>query len=54
MKEKVKIPKLYVLKDPETLKIRYVGITIQELNSRLNGHIHDVKTRPELNYHKIN
>jgi len=46
--------KLYVLKDPETLEIRYVGITIRTLQKRLSGHICDAKCRPELNYHKIN
>lgn len=50
----MKTPKLYVLKDPETLEIRYVGITIRTLQQRLSGHICDVTTRPELNYHKIN
>ena len=46
-------PKLYVLKDPETLKIRYVGITIRKLQERLSGHMSDVTSRPDLNYHKI-
>ena len=50
----MKIPKLYVLKDPTTNEIRYVGITIRSLKERLSGHISDAKCRPELNYHKIN
>jgi len=49
-----KIPKLYVLKDPETLEIRYVGITIRTLQQRLSGHISIVKNHPEINYYKAN
>ena len=45
--------KVYVLKDPTTNKVRYVGITTKELSERLKGHIWDVKARPDLNYHKI-
>lgn len=46
--------KLYVLTDPDTDEIRYVGITLRKLNERLNGHLSDVRNRPELNHHKIN
>jgi hypothetical protein len=49
-----KIPKLYVLKDPTTEEIRYVGITIRSLQERLSGHMSDIKSRPELNPHKTN
>ena len=31
--------KIYCLKDPKTLEIRYVGKTIQTLQKRLNSHI---------------
>jgi len=31
--------KIYTLKDPNTLKIRYIGKTVQKLKKRLSGHI---------------
>lgn len=34
---------IYVLKDPETLEIRYVGKTVSELKHRLKGHIYRSK-----------
>ena len=46
--------KVYILKDPTNEDIRYVGITTKTLEERLKGHLNDVKTRPDLNYHKIN
>lgn len=46
--------KVYVLKDPITNEIRYVGITTRTLEERLKGHLIDVTSRPDLNYHKIN
>jgi len=46
--------KIYVLIDPITLKIRYIGTTNQSLKDRLYGHIGDAKNRPEINYHKTN
>ena len=44
--------KIYVLIDPISLKIRYIGITRQELKERLDNHIHDAKYRPDWNWHK--
>lgn len=49
-----KIPKLYVLKDPDTNEIRYVGITIRTLQERLSGHMSDARNRSNLNTHKTN
>lgn len=46
--------KVYVLIDPRNNKIRYVGITTKSLKKRLEGHLKDIKNRPDLNYHKIN
>jgi hypothetical protein len=45
--------KIYTLSDPETGKIRYVGKTIETLNSRLAKHICDSKRRSG-KYHTIN
>lgn len=36
--------KIYVLKNPETDEIRYVGVTTQTLNQRLSQHINAAKT----------
>lgn len=44
--------KIYILKDPITKEIRYLGITKNPLNVRLNGHIHDCKHKKPT--HKIN
>lgn len=44
--------KIYILVDPNTLKIRYIGITRQKLKDRLDNHIHDSKYRSEWNWHK--
>lgn len=49
----MQITKVYVLKDPTNYQIRYVGITTKSLQERLNGHLSDIKNRPDLNYHKI-
>ena len=49
MKDKTKI---YVLIDPNTLKVRYIGITCQSLTDRLGNHIHDARYRESENYHK--
>jgi len=38
-------PKLYALQNPDTLEIRYVGITMKNLEERLNKHLIDVKNR---------
>lgn len=46
--------KIYVLIDPITIKIRYIGITNQNLKDRLNGHIASAKTRQSDNWHKTN
>lgn len=35
--------KIYVLKDPNNLKVRYIGVTVRKLNQRLSQHIHDAK-----------
>ena len=37
--------KAYVLKDPETLEIRYVGITRRTLQQRLQDHISTVRSK---------
>ena len=37
--------KIYTLSDPETLNVRYVGVTSHSLSNRLSGHIHDAKTK---------
>lgn len=44
--------KIYVLIDPDLLKVRYIGITCQSLIDRLDNHIHDAKYRESDNYHK--
>lgn len=44
----------YVLVDPRTIKIRYIGITKQFLVDRLQNHIDDARHRPEFNWHKAN
>ena len=36
--------KIYVLKDPNTDEIRYIGRTKNFLNRRLNGHLSKAKT----------
>ena len=41
--------KAYVLKDPNSNIPRYVGITSQDIKTRLSQHLQDVKTRPNLN-----
>ena len=50
----MKNEKLYVLIDPITLKVRYIGITNQNLKDRLNGHISSAKNRQSDNWHKTN
>ena len=45
---------IYVLVDPVECKVRYIGITCQELRERLENHIHDALYLPEVNYHKAN
>lgn len=44
--------KIYVLIDPNLLKVRYIGITCQSLNDRLVNHIHEARYREHYNYHK--
>lgn len=44
--------KIYVLIDPNTIKVRYIGITCQTLSDRLGNHIHDARYRESDNYHK--
>ena len=43
---------LYCLKDPNTLEIRYIGITTASLKARLSQHLYDVKVQKGT--HKIN
>lgn len=45
--------RIYVLKDPDSLEIRYVGKTVSSLLSRLGGHIADAK-RQKVNNHRTN
>lgn len=40
---------VYVLVDPRTIKIRYIGITKQFLVDRLQNHIDEARHRPEFN-----
>ena len=35
--------KIYCLKDPRTLKIKYIGVTVSNLNQRLSQHLYDSK-----------
>lgn len=44
---------IYVLKDPRTLEVRYVGATSQKLSRRLTGHLWDTKLK-KANSYKIN
>jgi len=37
--------KLYVLQHPDTLEIKYAGITMKSLQERLDRHLLDVKNR---------
>ena len=37
--------KIYILKDPRTLEIRYVGVTSKSLSTRLSNHIYYAKKR---------
>lgn len=46
-------PKLYVLQNPSTLEIRYVGITMKTLQERLDKHIYDVRNRSFLSPKKV-
>jgi len=43
----MKLIKIYVLRDPVSLEVRYVGQTGQTLLNRLKGHIADSKRRPD-------
>lgn len=43
---------IYVLIDPITIKVRYIGITAQTAYDRLLGHIHSARYRESENYHK--
>lgn len=44
---------IYVLKDPTTLKIRYVGKTVSKLLTRLGQHISDARNN-KINNHRVN
>lgn len=46
-------PKLYVLQNPSTLEIRYVGITMKTLQERLDKHIYDVRKKSFLSPKKV-
>ena len=37
---------IYVLIDPISLKIRYIGVTRKYLKDRLNAHIYEAKFNP--------
>lgn len=52
--QKIKQYLAYVLIDPNTNIPRYIGITTQSLEKRLQGHLRDVISRPNLNKHKTN
>lgn len=39
------LTKIYVLKDPDSKKIRYVGKTVQTLIARLGQHVYDAKSK---------
>lgn len=39
------ITKIYVLKDPDSKEVRYVGKTVQSLIARLGQHIYDAKSK---------
>lgn len=41
----MELSKLYVLKHPDTLEVKYVGITMKTLSERLDAHLLDVKNR---------
>ena len=43
---------VYVLVDPITFRVRYIGVTCQSLTDRLQNHIHDALYRPSENWHK--
>lgn len=45
--------KIYVLKEPDSLDIRYVGKTVNSLLSRLGSHISDAKNQ-NINNHRVN
>lgn len=46
-------PKLYVLQHPDTLEIRYCGITMKSLSERLDTHLIDVRNRSHLSPKKV-
>lgn len=45
--------KIYVLKHPETLEVRYIGRTKNKLNARLNGHLSKAR-KNKVKTHKDN
>ena len=45
-----KLGKIYCLKDPFTLKIRYIGFTTTSLNNRFSAHKHDALVRLSQSY----
>lgn len=45
---------IYVLKDPRTDEIRYVGVTVQSLKARLSGHICESRKKIKKKTHKLN
>lgn len=44
---------IYVLKDPETKVMRYVGKTVHTLQRRLSQHLYDSRTKEKRN-HRLN
>lgn len=48
-KNEEKLTKIYVLKDPDTLEVRYVGKTVDTLIGRLGQHIKESIKRKDSN-----
>lgn len=46
--------KIYVLVEPVSLKVRYIGVTHKSLKDRLTSHIYEAKYTPHYNWHKSN
>jgi hypothetical protein len=49
-KRSIKNIHIYILKDPETQEVRYVGKTKHSLNKRLWGHLNQVETTHKYNW----
>lgn len=44
--------KIYVLVEPVSLKVRYIGVTHKSLKDRLSAHINEARYTPHYNWHK--